>query len=96
MKSPYEIIKVPMLTEKSTILNKNNNKVSFVVAINANKAEIARAVEEIFNCHVIKVNTIHILGKKKRLGMHQGRRSHWKKAVCTLAEGEKIDIVENM
>lgn len=96
MKSPYEIIKVPMLTEKSTILNNNSNKVSFIVGRDANKAEIARAVSEVFNCHVVKVNTINVLGKKKRLGMHQGRRSHWKKAVCTLAKGEKIDIVEGI
>lgn len=96
MKSPYEIIKVPMLTEKSTILNKNNNKVSFVVSRDANKAEIAKAVGEVFNCHVEKVNTIHVVGKKKRLGMYQGRRSHWKKAICTLAKGERIDIIEGI
>ncbi len=96
MKSPYEIIKVPMLTEKSNILNEKNNKASFIVANDANKQEIAKAVEEIFNCHVKSVNTIRIMGKKKRLGMYQGRRSHWKKAICTLAKGEKINIVEGL
>jgi len=96
MKSPYEILKVPMITEKSMILNQKENKVSFVVARDANKNEIANAVEEIFNRHVIKVNTTQVVGKRKRLGMYQGRRSHWKKAICTLAKGEKIDIVEGI
>lgn len=96
MKSPYEIVKVPLMTEKSNIMNETSSKVSFVVERNATKPEIAKAVGEIFNCHVIKVNSIHMTGKKKRLGMHQGRRSHWKKAICTLAKGEKIDIVEGM
>jgi large subunit ribosomal protein L23 len=96
MKSPYEIIKVPLMTEKSAIMNENTNKVTFVVERNVTKAEIARAVGEIFNCHVVKVNCIRMDGKRKRLGMHQGRRSHWKKAICTLAKGEKIDIVEGI
>jgi large subunit ribosomal protein L23 len=96
MKSPYEIIKVPLMTEKSAIMNQNTNKVTFVVELDATKAEIARAVGEIFNCHVVKVNCIRMEGKRKRLGMHQGRRSHWKKAICTLAKGEKIDVVEGI
>jgi large subunit ribosomal protein L23 len=96
MKSPYEIVRVPLMTEKGSIMNEKNNKASFIVERNANKAEIARAVGEIFNCHVIKVNTIQMEGKKKTLGVHQGRRSHWKKAICTLAEGEKIDVVEGI
>lgn len=96
MKSPYEIIRVPLLTEKSTIMNQKNNKVSFDVARDANKAEIAKSVGEIFNCHVKKVNTIQVRGKRKRLGAYQGRRSHWKKAICTLAKGEKIDIIEGL
>lgn len=96
MKSPYEIVKVPMMTEKSNILNETESKASFIVDRNANKTEIARAVGEIFNCHVKKVNIISMKGKKKRLGMHQGRRSHWKKAICTLIKGEKINIIEGM
>lgn len=96
MKSPYEIIKVPLMTEKSAIINEKSNKVTFVVERDATKAEIAKAVGEIFNCHVVKVNSIRMEGKRKKLGMHQGRRSHWKKAICTLAKGEKIDIVEGI
>ncbi|MBN2373459.1 50S ribosomal protein L23 [bacterium] len=96
MKSPYEIIKVPLLTEKSTIMNQKNNKASFNVACNANKKEIAKSVEEIFNCHITKVNIINVQGKKKRLGKYLGRRSNWKKAICTVAEGDKIDIIEGM
>ena len=96
MKSPYEIIKVPLMTEKSAIMNEKTNKATFVVERDVTKAEIARAVGEIFNCHVVKVNCIRMEGKRKRLGMHQGRRSHWKKAICTLAKGEKIDLVEGI
>jgi large subunit ribosomal protein L23 len=96
MKSPYEIIKVPLMTEKSALMNEKINKVTFVVERDVTKPEIARAVGEIFNCHVIKVNCIRMEGKRKRLGMHQGRRSHWKKAICTLAKGEKIDVVEGI
>jgi len=96
MKSPYEIIRVPLMTEKSTIMNENQSKVSFIVERNATKPEIAKAVGEIFNCHVVQVNCMNMQGKIKKLGMHQGRRSHWKKAVCTLAKGEKIDIVEGI
>ncbi|MGA1865561.1 MAG: 50S ribosomal protein L23 [bacterium] len=96
MKSPYEIIKVPLMTEKSALMNEKTNKVTFVVERDVTKSEIARAVGEIFNCHVIKVNCIRMEGKRKRLGMHQGRRSHWKKAICTLAKGEKIDVVEGI
>ena len=96
MKSPYEIIKVPLMTEKSAIINEKSSKVTFVVERDATKAEIAKAVGEIFNCHVVKVNSIRMEGKRKKLGMHQGRRSHWKKAICTLAKGEKIDIVEGI
>ena len=96
MKSPYEIIKVPLMTEKSALMNEKTSKVTFVVERDVTKAEIARAVGEIFNCHVVKVNCIRMEGKRKRLGMHQGRRSHWKKAICTLAKGEKIDVVEGI
>lgn len=96
MKSPYEIVKVPFMTEKSNKMNEEFSKVTFIVDRSATKAEIAKAVSEIFNCHVIRVNSIRMEGKKKRLGVHQGRRSHWKKAVCTLAKGEKIDVVEGI
>ncbi|MGA1844671.1 MAG: 50S ribosomal protein L23 [bacterium] len=96
MKSPYEIVKVPFMTEKSNKMNEAYSKVTFIVDRSATKAEIARAVSEIFNCHVVRVNSIRMEGKKKRLGVHQGRRSHWKKAVCTLAKGEKIDVVEGI
>ena len=96
MKSPYEIVKVPFMTEKSNKQNEEFSKVTFIVDRSATKAEIAKAVSEIFNCHVIRVNSSQMVGKKKRLGVHQGRRSHWKKAVCTLAKGEKIDVVEGI
>ena len=96
MKSPYEIVKVPFMTEKSNKMNEAYSKVTFIVDRSATKAEIAKAVSEIFNCHVIRVNSIQMEGKKKRLGVHQGRRSHWKKAVCTLAKGERIDVVEGI
>ena len=96
MKSPYEIVKVPFMTEKSNKMNEAYSKVTFIVDRSATKAEIGKAVSEIFNCHVIRVNSIQMEGKKKRLGVNQGRRSHWKKAVCTLAKGERIDVVEGI
>jgi len=94
MKSAYEIIKRPMVTEKSTFQKKLFNKVCFEVDKLANKIEIKQAVEDIFNVKVEKVAVINLLGKKKRLGVHQGRRPDRKKAIVTLAKGETIELLE--
>jgi large subunit ribosomal protein L23 len=96
MRSPYEVILSPLLTEKGTLLKEKDNKVLFKVARDANKIEIKKAIEEIFKVKVDHVATINYKGKKKRLGRFEGRRSDWKKAIVTLKEGEKLDFIEGM
>jgi len=94
MKSPYDIIKTPLITEKSTILKEKENKYAFLVNSQANKDEIKKAVEEIFKVKVIRVNTSYLRGKIKRVGRHSGKTPDMKKAILTLKEGEKIEIFE--
>ncbi len=92
----YEIIKRPLLTEKSTLKKEQENKVVFEVHPKANKSEIKKAIEEIFNVKVKKVNTILVPGKVKRVGRYTGRRPAWKKAYVTLEEGHKIEFFEGV
>ncbi|ACC98965.1 Ribosomal protein L25/L23 [Elusimicrobium minutum Pei191] len=94
MKTIYEVIKKPLLTEKSLILRDEQNKYSFVVAKNASKGEIVTAVEKFFNVTVEKINTCAIKGKVHRMGRFAGKRADYKKAVVTLKKGDKIDVVE--
>lgn len=92
MKSPYTIITRPMLTEKAMTLRDRvaNPEYVFEVARTANKIEIAKAVEAIFNVEVAKVNTVLMKGKLRRQGRFAGRASNWKKAYVTLKEGQKL------
>ena len=87
----YDTILSPVITEKATMLSEHN-KVVFRVAQDATKDEIASAVEELFKVKVIKVNTLNVKGKTKRFRGRPGRRSDYKKAIVTLAEGSKIDV----
>jgi large subunit ribosomal protein L23 len=96
MKSLHHVIKSPLITEKGTLVNEQGNQVLFKVRPEANKVEIKRAVETFFKVKVDKVRTINYLGKTKRVGRSAGRRSNWKKAYVTLAEGQRIDFFENM
>jgi large subunit ribosomal protein L23 len=96
MKTSYEVLLSPLLTEKGTLLKEKDNKVLFKVARDANKIEIKKAVEEIFKVKVDRVTTINCKGKKKRLGRYEGKRPDWKKAVVALKEGEKLDFIEGM
>ena len=96
MKDIYGIIKRPLVTEKSNNLIGTDNKVTFKVAIKANKNEIQKAVETIFNVTVLRVNTLRMKGKEKRLGRNVGRRPDWKKAIVTLKEGDRIEIFEGV
>lgn len=87
----------PLITEKMTKLTeKHPNKFGFVVSIDANKIEIAKAVKEKFNVDVVSVNTVRHQGKTKtqftRRGRFTGRTSRYKKAYVTLKEGQTIDI----
>lgn len=95
MKDIYQVIKGPLVTEKSTIQKDANSKYSFIVAKKAKKAEIKEAVETIFKVKVADVNTMNVQGKVVRQKMHYGKKSDWKKAVVTLTEGT-IDVFEGV
>ena len=97
MKSAYDIIKKPVLTEKS-YADMADKKFTFEVAINANKTEIKAAIEEIFEgVKVESVNTMRVLGKMKRQGRTQGRTAEVKKAIVTLKKDSKnIPFFEGM
>ena len=90
------VIKRPLLTEKSTRMQDQLNQVAFEVDPDANKLQIRREVEKRFDVKVTKVRTMHFRGKLKTMGRFSGRRSSWKKAVVTLAEGQKIEFFENV
>jgi large subunit ribosomal protein L23 len=96
MKHIYDVLLGPMLTEKGTLLKEKENKVLFKVATEANKIEIKKAVEETFKVKVDNVATINCRGKIKRMGRYEGKRPDWKKAIITLKEGEKLDVIEGM
>ena len=96
MKDLFNVIKKPCLTEKGMSLQEANNQVVIKVDPRANKVEIRNAVEKLFNVKVSKVRTTNMHGKKKRLGRHMGQTSDWKKAIVTLAEGSKIDFLEEL
>ncbi len=93
----YDIIKRPIITEQS-MAETDMKKYVFEVAKDANKIEIAKAIEEIFGVKVAKVNTLNVQGKLKRTGRYpEGRRASWKKAMVTLtADSKSIEIFENM
>ncbi|MFL6530282.1 MAG: 50S ribosomal protein L23 [Chthoniobacterales bacterium] len=94
MKDLFDIIETASLTEKASILSEKHNKYVFRVSPKANKIEIKRAVEQLFNKKVVSVNTANYEGKKKRERRADfGRKPHWKKAIVTLKEGDKIDLV---
>ena len=86
------VIRRPLITERAALLQEENNKYVFEVRRDANKIEIKRAAELVFEVNVVKVNTTTVHGKVKRLGRFQGRRAGWKKAIVTLADGESIDL----
>jgi len=96
MKDARDVIIRPLISEKTSDLMEDG-KYTFVVSDRANKIEIKRALEEIFNVKVKAVNTANFKGKKKRLGRYpEGKQPSWKKAVITLAEGSKpIELFES-
>jgi len=87
----YDIVRTPVVTEKSTMASQHN-QVVFRVPLDASKPEIKAAVEGIFNVKVLAVNTIVAKGKVKRFRGAIGQRSDTKKAMITLAEGQSIDV----
>jgi large subunit ribosomal protein L23 len=87
----FELIRRPLVTEKTTLMSEHN-QVTFEVPLDANKHEIKTAVQELFKVKVTAVNTLRQKGKTKRFRGQPGRRSDYKKALVTLAEGDSIDV----
>ena len=92
----YDIIKRPLITEKTSIQKEAANQVSFEVDRRANRVEIKRAIEKIFNVRVSGVKTMQVKGKTKQRGRIVGKRKDWKKAIVTLRPGERIDFFEGV
>jgi large subunit ribosomal protein L23 len=93
-KDLYSVLTAPLITEKATLVNETGNQIIFRVRPEADKGTIKRAVETLFKVKVKKVHTIQYLGKQRRIGKSVGRKSDWKKAYVTLAEGSHIDFFE--
>ena len=94
MHEHYDLIQTASLTEKSSLLGEKHNKYVFRVHPRANKIQIKKAIETLFQKKVVDVNTCNYGGKKKReRTQNYGRKAHWKKAIVTLKEGEKIELV---
>jgi len=110
MRSAETIIKRPLLTEKGTFLKDTGGRAEadigdpeqvppqllIEVARDANKIEIKHAVEKMWNVNVLKVRTAVVRGKQKRVGRYLGRRSNWKRALVTIAPGQKIEFFEGV
>ncbi len=87
----YEVIRSPLVTEKSTHQSEHS-QISFKVSLDATKPEIKQAIEGLFKVKVKAVNTLRVEGKNKVFRGMRGRRSDWKKAIISLVDGEKIDL----
>ena len=92
MNNYRDIIKAPIITEKSASLAQDKNTITFSVDVNANKTQIKQAVEAIFNVKVESVNTINVKPKKKRVGRYTGKTNRVKKAIVKLSEGSSIEL----
>ena len=96
MKDLHDIIRFPVITEKTTNQKAATNSVSFDVHVKASKLQIKKAVEKIFSVTVLQVRTMNVPGKTKRLGRFVGNRADWKKAIVTLKPGDKIEYFEGV
>ena len=96
MRNVNDVLVKPLITEKSHDLLDRLGAYTFVVAKDANKIEIAKAIETQFNVKVKDVRTMNYAGKKKRMGRFTGRKAAWKKAVVTLAPGDSIELFEGV
>jgi len=92
----YDIIKRPVNTEKTTIQKEAANQVTFEVDPKANRIEIEKAVEAVFNVKVSGVRTLQVKGKIKRRGRTLGKQKDWKKAIVTLMPGERIEFFDGV
>ena len=91
----YDLLLGPIITEKGTRLSEHG-QIVFKVRLDANKAQIRKAVEGLFDVKVTKVNTIRVTGKTKIFRQTVGRRSNYKKAIVTLSEGQNIDYLAGL
>jgi len=96
VREPHQIIRRPVITEKGTDLKDRANQYVFEVARDANKIEIKHAVESLFRVKVLRVQTLSVKGKEKRVGRFVGRTPDWKKALATLKEGDSIEFFEGV
>ena len=94
MNDPRKIIRMPLVSEKSTNLRADQNKYVFRVDKKANKLQIKKEVEELFKVQVEDVTTMMMHGRPKRLGRFEGKRPDWKKAIVKLKKGETIELFE--
>ena len=92
----HEVIRKPLVTEKSNITREEENVVTLAVNPRANKHEIARAVEALFQVSVLEVRTMRMPRKSRRVGKFMGRKTEWKKAMVRLAEGQSIEFFEGV
>ena len=93
---PHDIVIRPLITEKTSIQKEVNNQITFEVDRKANRVEIKKAIENIFNVNVVGVRTMQVKGKTKQRGRIVGKRRNWKKAIVTLMPGERIDFFEGV
>ena len=92
----YQILKYPIDTEKTNLQKELLNQMSFEVDPSANRVEIKKAVEQIFNVKVKSVNTMNVKGKVKQRGRIVGKRKDWKKALITLMPGHRINFFDGV
>jgi large subunit ribosomal protein L23 len=92
----YDVVKRPVVTEKTSIQKEDANQITFEVDRRANRVQIRKAVESIFGVQVTRVRTMQVKGKVKQRGRIVGKRRDWKKAIVTLIPGERIDFFEGV
>lgn len=89
----FDIIKRPLVTEKSTLRANLLNEYAFEVAVTANRKEVKDAIEKLFSVKVVRVNTMINRKEARRMGKFPGKRKLWKKAIVKLKEGDKFDFI---
>ncbi len=92
----HDVIRKPLVTEKTSIAREEQNIATFAVDPNANKHDIQRAIEQLFDVKVVGVRTMRQPRKKRRVGLKIGQRAEWKKAIVVLAEGQSIEFFEGV
>ena len=90
----FDVLRAPKMSEKTLSLKEEANQFAFEVDQRANKIQIKESIEKSFKVSVLKVRTMNVRGKKKRLGRYQGLKSSWKKAIVSLKEGDTIEYFE--